>query len=46
MGPVSQSRGHVEDFRAHLLGRISSVQSLNPARGQRLRELVAAIDWS
>jgi hypothetical protein len=45
-GPASQNRGEVEDFRAHLLGRISWVQSLNPARGQRLRELFAVIDWS
>jgi RNA-directed DNA polymerase len=46
MGPASQNHGQVEDFRAHLLGRISWVQSLNPARGQRLHELFAAIDWS
>jgi hypothetical protein len=45
-GPASQNRDQVENFRAHLLGRISWVQSLNPARGQRLRELFAAIDWS
>jgi RNA-directed DNA polymerase len=46
MGPATQNRGQAEDFRAHLLGRISWVQSLNPARGQRLLELFAAIDWS
>jgi RNA-directed DNA polymerase len=45
-GPATQNRGQVQDFRAHLLGRISWVQSLNPARGQRLHELFAAIDWS
>jgi hypothetical protein len=45
-GPASQNRDNVEDFRAHLLGRISWAQSLNPARGRRLRELFAAIDWS
>jgi RNA-directed DNA polymerase len=44
--PASQNRDQVEDFRAHLLGRISWVEALNPARGQRLRELFAAIDWS
>jgi RNA-directed DNA polymerase len=44
--PASQNRDHVEDFRAHLLGRISWVEALNPARGQRLRELFAAVDWS
>jgi RNA-directed DNA polymerase len=44
--PTSQNRDQVEDFRAHLLGRISWVEALNPARGQTLRELFAAIDWS
>lgn len=44
--PASQNRDRVEDFRAHLLGRISWVEALNPARGRRLRELFAAIDWT
>jgi RNA-directed DNA polymerase len=44
--PASQNRDQVEDFRAHLLGRISWVEALNPARGGRLRELFAAIDWT
>lgn len=45
-GPASQNRDHVEDFRAHLLGRISWIEALNPGRGRRLRELYAGIDWS
>jgi RNA-directed DNA polymerase len=45
-GPASQNRDQVEDFRAHLLGRISWMEALNPGRGRRLRELFAAIDWS
>jgi retron-type reverse transcriptase len=45
-GPGSQNRDHVEDFRAHLLGRIAWVEALNPGRARRLRELYAAIDWS
>jgi hypothetical protein len=45
-GPGSQNRDQLGDFRAHLLGRISWVESLNPVRARRLRELFAAIDWS
>lgn len=47
-GPASQNgaRGPAHrDFRAHLLGRISWVESLNPARGQRLREQFDRIRW-
>ncbi|HWD68616.1 MAG TPA: reverse transcriptase family protein [Solirubrobacteraceae bacterium] len=45
-GPASQNRDGIEDFRAHLLGRISWMEALNPGRGLRLRELYAVIDWS
>jgi hypothetical protein len=45
-GPGSQNLEQVENFRAHLLGRIAWVEALNPGRGHRLRELYAAIDWS
>ncbi len=45
-GPESQNRdGHLE-FRAHLLGRIAHVTSLNPVRGQRLREMFEKIVWA
>ena len=45
-GPASQNRDGIEDFGAHLLGRISWMEALNPGRGRRLRELYDAIDWS
>ncbi|GAA5145553.1 hypothetical protein GCM10025768_02950 [Microbacterium pseudoresistens] len=44
-GPATQNRGGVADFRAHLLGRISWVESLNARRGERLRAEFARIRW-
>ena len=44
-GPSLQNRERVEDFAAHLRGRIAHVRQLNPARGQRLLELFRKIDW-
>jgi RNA-directed DNA polymerase len=44
-GPSSQNRAGVPDFRAHLQGRVAFVESINPARGQRLRELLDRIEW-
>ena len=44
-GQASQNHDGVADFKAHLRGRISWVESLNPARGEKLRELLAEIDW-
>lgn len=44
-GPASQNRAALPDFRAHLLGRISWVQALNPARGAKLRRQFASIVW-
>jgi RNA-directed DNA polymerase len=43
---ADQNRDQIPNFRAHLLGRIAWVESLNPARGGKLRELFAQIDWS
>jgi hypothetical protein len=46
-GWASQARGRSRDeFRAHLLGRIAWVGSLNPAHAQRLRALADRIDWA
>jgi hypothetical protein len=45
-GPASQNRTGVSDFRAHLLGRIAWVASLNPSRGERLLAVFRRIDWS
>jgi hypothetical protein len=44
-GPASQNRDGIPDFRAHLLGRIAWVGSLDPVRGGRLRAEFDAIDW-
>lgn len=44
-GPATQNRQAVPDFRAHLLGRISWVGALNPARGEKLRRQLSAISW-
>jgi retron-type reverse transcriptase len=44
-GPTSQNRAAHPDFRAHLQGRIAFVESINPARGQRLRTLFENIQW-
>ncbi len=45
LGAASQNRLGHGDFRAHLLGRVSFVEMVNPARGQRLRKLFAQIAW-
>jgi len=44
-GPASQNREKHADFRAHLLGRITWVESLNPGRSARLRGEFARIRW-
>lgn len=45
-GVAAQNRHQIPNFRAHLLGRISWVESLNPGRGRKLREAFVQIDWS
>ncbi len=42
-GLDAANRDGLPEFRAHLAGRIAWVESLNPARGARLRERLAAI---
>ena len=44
-GPAAENRAGVPDFRAHLLGRIAWVASLNPARGEKLRRRFDQIAW-
>ncbi len=44
-GAASQNRTGHEDFRSHLLGRVSFVAMINPARGERLRKLFEQIAW-
>ena len=42
-GPADQNRASYEDFRAHLLGRVSFVEMINPPRARRLREALAVL---
>jgi len=44
-GPDSQNRPGYADFHARLAGQVAYVQSLNPARGARLRQLLDRIEW-
>jgi len=44
-GPASQNRAATPDFRAHLLGWISWIASLNPQRADKLRREFARISW-
>ena len=44
-GASTQNREQRADFAAHLRGRISHVQSLNPDRGQKLQAIYDRIDW-
>lgn len=45
-GAARQNRDGHPDFRAHLLGRLTWVESLSPSRGARLRRDFELIDWS
>jgi len=45
VGPESQNRDRLPDFRAHLQGRIGFVEMVNRTQGQRLRGLFEAITW-
>lgn len=44
-GPAAANRAGLADFRAHLLGRIAWMESLNPARGRKLRAQFARVAW-
>ena len=44
-GSAVENRAGVLDFRAHLLGRIAWVGSLNPARGEKLRRRLELVAW-
>ena len=44
-GPESQNREGHADFRAHLTGRVAWVESVNPAKGKKLRARLEAIRW-
>jgi RNA-directed DNA polymerase len=44
-GPASQNREGHADFRAHLLGRVTWLQQINPAKARRVMPLWNAIAW-
>ena len=44
--PESQNRNHHPQFRAHLEGRVAFVESINPARGGKLRNILDRILWT
>ncbi len=44
--PSEQNRDKRSDFRAHLSGRVSFVESINPGRGAKLRAIFNRIDWT
>jgi len=44
-GTQTQNRTAHPHFRAHLDGRIGWVESINPAKGQRLRAIFERISW-
>ncbi len=44
-GPTAQNRAGHDDFRAHLLGRIAHVATLNPDRAQKLQQMFDRIEW-
>lgn len=44
-GPMSQNREAHPQFRAQLEGRVGFVESINPAKGARLRKILDQIQW-
>jgi RNA-directed DNA polymerase len=44
-GPVAENRDGLRDFRAHLNGKVTWVENVNPARGERLRRMFDEIRW-
>jgi len=44
-GPESQNREGHPHFRQHLEGRVAFAESIHPARGKRLQEIFARIEW-
>jgi retron-type reverse transcriptase len=45
LGPESQNREAHPSFRSHLEGRVGFVESINPAKGKRLRTILEQIAW-
>jgi retron-type reverse transcriptase len=44
-GPQTQNRANHPAFRQHLEGRVGFVESINPAKGRKLRDLLDKIVW-
>ena len=44
-GPERQNRTGHADFRAHLNGRVTWAENVNPGRGRRLRRIFERIEW-
>ena len=44
-GPDGQNRNGRAEFRAHLDGRVTWAETVNPRRGARLRRVFEAIAW-
>lgn len=44
-GPATQNRESHPRFREHLEGRVRYVETINPAKGQRLRRIYEQIRW-
>ena len=44
-GPVGENREGHPNFRAHLEGRVSFVEMVNPEKGSRLRSIFERIRW-
>jgi retron-type reverse transcriptase len=44
-GPERQNRDGHSSFKAHLEGRVGFVESINPAKGKRLRAILDKIEW-
>jgi RNA-directed DNA polymerase len=44
-GPQTQNRDNLPHFKAHLEGRIGFVESVNPAKGAKLRAAFSTIVW-
>ncbi len=45
LGPESQNREAHPHFQMHLEGRVGFVESINPAKGKRLRAILEQIRW-
>jgi len=45
LGPATQNREKLANFKAHLEGRIGFVYSINAAKGTKLKEIFATIKW-